>query len=172
MMEMSATPSDFEPVLQTCWPRIYQVAMRMTGNAAEAEEVSQQAFFLAFQAWDRFEGKAQPETWLFRIAVNACRKHLMEKRRRGHASLEAQTVSYRPEDPLVARERKEGVARAMEALSPSQRLVLTLFCVDGLSHGQIAEILECPEGTVWSRLYHAKKALQEKLEAEEVGHAS
>ncbi len=168
---MTPTPSGFEPVLQACWPRIYQVTLRMTGNAAEAEEVCQQTFFLAFQAWDRFEGKAQPETWLFRIAVNACRKHLMERRSRSHAPLEAQSASYRPEDPLVAGERKAGVGRAMEALSPAQRLVLTLFCVDGLSHGQIAEILGCPEGTVWSRLYHAKQALQEKLEAEEVEHA-
>lgn len=168
---MSTASSDFESVLQASWPRIHQVALRMTTNAVEAEEVTQQTFFLAFQAWDRFEGKAQPETWLFRIAVNACKRHLMEKRRRGHAPLETQTVSYLPEDPLLARERKERVSRAMEALSPSQRMVLTLFCVDGLSHEQIAEILDCPEGTVWSRLYHAKKALQDHLKSEEVEHA-
>lgn len=161
----------FETVIQSCWPRVYQVALRMTGKAAEAEEVAQQAFFLAFQAWPRFEGKAKPETWLFRIAVNACRKHLMDRRRRGHAPLDPEAAAVRPEDPLVAGERHAGVARAMAALSPAHRLILTLFCVDGLSHGQIAEILECPEGTVWSRLYHAKKALQTHLEAEEVGHA-
>lgn len=77
MGDVSDKPNPFETVIQACWPRIYQVAMRMTGNAVEAEEVAQQTFFQAFQAWDRFEGKAQPDTWLFRIAVNACRKHMM-----------------------------------------------------------------------------------------------
>ena len=95
----------------------------------------------------------------------------MEKRRRRHAPLAEKPLSSRPEDALLAREREEGVSRAMEALAPDLRLVLTLFCVDGLSHGQIAEILECPEGTVCSRLYRAKKALQEKLKEAEVEHA-
>ena len=159
---MSPEPLAFENVLESCWPRVYQVALRMTGRVSEAEEVAQQTFFLA---WERFEGKARPETWIFRIAVNACQKHLMEKRRRGGDSLDSHALAVHPGDPLVAREQQEQVARAMEVISPAHRLVLTLFCIDGLTHREIAEILDCPEGTVWSRLYHAKKALQEKLEA-------
>ena len=168
---MSTIPNGFEDVLRASWPRIYPVALRLMGNEAEAEELTQETFFLAYQAWDRFKGRSRPETWLFRIAVNVCRKRLME-RRRHPAPLEPESAAYRAEDPLVAGERKASVARAMEALSPGQRLVLTLFCVDGLSHGEIAEILDCPEGTVWSRLYLAKKALKTRLEAEEVHDAT
>jgi RNA polymerase sigma-70 factor (ECF subfamily) len=161
--------SEFEAVIRACWPRIYQLARRMTGRDAEAEDVAQQTFFLAFQAWSRFEGKSKPDTWLFRIAVNVCRRHLMDRHRR-RAAVPAPESDARPDDAVLARERREAVSRAMELLAPDQRLVLTLFCVDGLSHSQIAEILECPEGTVWSRLYHAKKSLLEKLEAAEVNH--
>lgn len=158
----------FEQVLESHWGPVYQLAYRMVQDPAEAEEIAQQAFFQAFRAWGKFEGRSSVRTWLFRIALNAGKKHLLDRKKRP-TPLEAEPPAP---PPTRADDRRERVSRALERLSPANRILLTLFCIEGTSCQAIAETLGCPEGTVWSRLYRAKKELEEAMrKMEETTHA-
>lgn len=166
---MSPDPrTPFEQVLEAHWATVQKLALRMTGNPGDAEEITQQTFFLAYRAWPGFEGRAKVTTWLFRIAVNAVKQHMIRERRQRAVPLDQAPpiVSHDP-DPIASRESLERFDRAFRAISPKHRMVLTLFCLDGLDHDAIAEILDCPVGTVWSRLHHARTALAKHLQPKE-----
>ncbi len=158
----------FETLIDAHWARVLGLALRMTGDRTEAEEIAQQTFFNAYRAWPEFEHRSTVTTWLFRIAVNTCKQHMLRRRRERALPLDdvALPITHDP-DPIEAREGQERIDAAMQAISPKQRMVLTLFCLDGLDHEAVAAILGCPLGTVWSRLYHARAALARQLEAEE-----
>lgn len=162
-----ASSAPFEPVVDAHWASILKLAYRMTGDANEAEEIAQQTFFLAYRAWSRFEQRSSVATWLFRIAANQCKRHLLERQRQNSIPLEqAPPLDTRDQDPFESREAQERLDRALQAIRPGHRLVLTLFCLDELDHASIAEVLGCPIGTVWSRLFHARAALARHLEKE------
>ena len=157
-------PEPFENVIDRHYPSIYRLARRMTGRPAEAEDIAQKTFLNAYAAWSRFEGRSSVRTWLFRIAVNLCHRWYRE-RGRAPSSLEVpEAIAVEGQDDRFE-ERDGQVRRAIDELKPAQRLVLTLFSLDGMTHREVAGILGCPEGTVWSRLYHAKKALEQKIRA-------
>lgn len=155
---------DFEAALEAHWASVFRLALRMTGDQNEAEEIAQHTFFLAYRAWSSFEGRSAVSTWLFRIAVNACRRHILQRRREEEVPLdEASSPVTHSEDRMELRELREQIDAALQQVSPAHRLVLTLFCIDQLNHESIAEILGCPVGTVWSRLFHARAALARQL---------
>lgn len=157
---MPEKPQDFSEVINRHWPGIYRLCLRMTGRPQDAEEVAQQSFFLAFRAWENFEGRSEVKTWLYRIAINACREYLT--RRGAGGELLVEPVAH-DENRLETAEKEEVVRRALNSLPPQHRLILTLFVIEDLAHKDIADILKCPEGTVWSRLYSAKQALEAAL---------
>lgn len=162
---MNSNNLDFQETLEAHWGSIFQLGLRMFGNASEAEEVAQQTFFKAYLAWHQFQGHSHIQTWLFRIGINVCRKQLQDRNRfQGHDP-EIESVVATPETDASSDDLKERVNRAMVALEPKHRLILTLFCIDGLRHIEIAGILDVPEGTVWSRLHTAKKKLGQKLQS-------
>ncbi len=164
---MQGPPGSFEPIIDAHWAKILGLALRMTGDRNEAEEIAQQTFFLAYRAWPEFEGRSSVLTWLFRIAVNTCKAHMIKWH--GNAAAvsldDVPPVVVHDHDPIEAREQRERIESAMQAISPKHRMVLTLFCVEELSHEAVAEVIGCPVGTVWSRLYNARAALARKLEA-------
>ncbi len=160
---MNANDETFSDAVDHHWKSIFQLGLRMFGNMADAEEAAQQTFFQAYLKWDQFEGRAQVKTWLFRIALNVCHKQLAQQGRFRGAPLDVEHQLAAPSPDRQAEEAKSAVSVAFGQLEPKHQLILTLFCIDGLKHSEISEILAVPEGTTWSRLHTAKTKLEEKL---------
>jgi RNA polymerase sigma-70 factor (ECF subfamily) len=144
-------------------PLVLALCLRLTGSQSAAEDAAQETFIAAFRALPAFPAQARLSTWLYRIAVREALRHRTRERRRQHEPLPDEAPGERVPDPAVSRERRELLARALDSLPAEQRVVLSLFAVDGLSHREIAEIMAVPEGTVWSRLHAAKKRLSAAL---------
>jgi RNA polymerase sigma factor (sigma-70 family) len=156
--------------------RLFGVVYNLTSNREDAADLTQDAFIKAFQSINRFQGQASFFTWLYRIAVNTTLTHLRKHRNRSFFSLEnmqedgaaAQLIDQLSDKrgadrDAQLRELQEKLNEAMQKLSIKHRTVITLFEIDGLSHAEIAEITECSEGTVRSRLHYAKQFLQGEL---------
>jgi len=156
---------DFDALVAEHWSAVHALARRLTRHAADADDATQQTFFQAFRAWPSFEGRAGGRTWLYRIALRVVARQQTERARRPDALGEYAAEADEPLERLERDEEAELVRRALLELTPIHRLVLTLFTHEGLKQREIAELLECPEGTVWSRLAHARAALQERIEA-------
>lgn len=156
--------------------RIHRVVVHMLRNEAEAEEVTQECFFRAFGALDRFDGRSEPFTWMYRIAVNLSLNMLRARKPRGQGTslddprVEGALVERRPSmaDPVaqnVNRELALALAEGVDRLSDTLRVTLILVAIDGLSHAEASEILGCPEGTVAWRVHEGRKQLKAFLEA-------
>ncbi len=155
---------------------IYNLALRLTNNPQEAEEVLQETFLSAFKAPDRFEGRSQIGTWLYRIAYNAA---LMRLRRREPVTssiddpvvteegemLPRQLVDWTtvPDEIALSGELRSTLDRAVASLSPSLRAVFVLRDIEGLSTAETAETLGLTEANVKVRLHRARLMLREKL---------
>ena len=148
----------FEQVYAECHRHIHALCVNLLGNSADAQDAFQDTFVAVAQALPRFRGEANVKTWVHRIAIRTAVK--LRARRRPTDELSDQLPA-----PLDDRAEADAVARAMAALSFEHRLVLSLFAIAGLTHAEIAETLAVPEGTVWSRLHHAKRKLGELLSA-------
>ena len=140
----------------------------MLGDMHEGEDAAQQTFLQAYRAWNRFRGKSTRKTWIFRIAANVCAR-ILEGRRRlvGEPSAVLEEAAIEDTNPAAKLEHEEqslAVDKTLQELSPAHRMVLVLFFLEELSHAEIAELLGCPEGTVWSRLHHARKAFAQRYQ--------
>ena len=163
--------SAFEPLVEKYRQRVWRLAYQVLHDREEAWDVAQEAFVRAFHSLPSFRGQSAFYTWLFRITVNvATDRH----RQRG-----AQARAFGPErvsedewvrstpdpgggpDQQAARaEQRERIRRALDALPPKARAIIMLSDVEGLSYREIAEVLNCPIGTVMSRLHNARKRLK------------
>ena len=154
----------------------------MLRNREDALDVVQETFTKAYQSLDRFKGDASFYTWVYRIAVNLCIDHQRRECQGTAASLEPSHGRWcgrrSPRNParhLGARatrieaprdaEIAQGVSRAIGELTPEHRAVILLREVEGLSYEEISQVLDCPKGTVMSRLHYARRQLQERLRA-------
>lgn len=158
--------------------RVYGIVYNMTSNREDAADLTQDSFIKAFQSIHRFGGQSSFFTWLYRIAVNSTLSHLRKARLRSFFSLEridseepvakeivaALTDKSGAERDTYVRELQEKLNDAMQKLSIKHRTVVTLFEIDGLSHQEIAEVMDCSVGTVRSRLHYAKQLLQSELQ--------
>lgn len=161
-------------------PRLRAVALKMTRNRDDAEDITQEALLKVWRYVGRFEGRAAVSTWLHRIVVNAALDRLCARRwevslsdgRRapddgecaGPARAEG-TCADTPEDLLGRAEVGAAVRGAMATLSPVHRQVLALRELEGESYQAIARLARCPVGTVMSRLHHARHRLGDDLAA-------
>ena len=153
----------------------YRVAMRITGRHADALDAVQDSFIRAFERLESFKGESTFKTWLLRIVSNRSLDLLRKRKVRLAVSLdrpdddgEASIVveDERADDPgrrLEQGEAADRIQAAIDRLPPAQKTVFAMFAIEELSYGQIAEALGIPIGTVMSRLYHARKRLQEYL---------
>lgn len=153
--------------------RLYGTLVHMIGSTHEARDVAQEAFVQAFQKLKTFRQESAFYSWLFRIAYNrAISRH--RRRRTGTASVDAlrettgtEPTDDRPEsDPahnLYTAERQALVASALAELAEEYRTVIILREMEGLSYEEIAELVDCPVGTVRSRIHRARSELREKL---------
>jgi RNA polymerase sigma-70 factor (ECF subfamily) len=156
---------EFEGVVNDHWADIFRLGILMFADETEAEEVAQQTFFKAYTAWDSFEGRSSVRTWLFRIAINVCRRNLKTRKRFQGERLDRHIDLADPEIDPREEQMKEKVRQALKQLAPPHRLILTLFCIEGMKHQEIARIFDVPEGTVWSRLHKAKQELRREFQA-------
>jgi RNA polymerase sigma-70 factor (ECF subfamily) len=161
--------------------RVYRLAVHLLKNTAEAEDVTQEAFVRAYGAIQRFDGRSEPFTWLYRIAVNLSLNTIRSRKTSKNAGnaddprIEAALVERRPgmADPArqaTDRELASTLCSGIDSLSETLRTTLVLVAIDGLSHAEASAVLGCPEGTVAWRVHEARKKLKEFLA--ERGHSA
>jgi len=172
---LSGKTAALEPLFLKYRERIYRICYRMVFNKDDALDLTQETFLKALRAIDTFKKESRFYTWLCQIAVNAAIDFLRKKGRKRNVSFdeivfdESRLAGVRvpgSSTPLKQIELKEMgrvVARAVNSLTEDHRAVFSLFAVSDFSYRDIAEILGCPEGTVMSRLFYARKKLQDAL---------
>ena len=141
----------------------------LNGSADEAEDAAQEVFIAAARGLDSYRGEASPKTWLFRIAINHCRRKLQQQRTR-LALVNALGSALRlfgheqsPEERAEVSERDRSLWAAVDALDEKHRLVIILRYVQELPVTEIAQMLEVNEGTVHSRLHYARSQLARQI---------
>ena len=150
--------------------RMWKVAVHMLGNAAEADDVVQETFLRAFRGLDRFDGRAELSTWLYRIVVNLSLNALRARSRAGGVDVDdprlGSALVAEGDDPAAAadvRRRTLQLLRALEQLSVTLRTTVVLVAIEGLGHREAAEVLGCAEGTVAWRMHEARRLLKDRL---------
>ena len=159
--------------------RVQRLIGRMVRDVDLVEDIAQETFIRAYRALHQFRGDAQFYTWLYRIAVNTAKKFLLDLKRNPTVSDDALKTdddgdeTFRrdsepineetPESVLAAKEVGLAVTAALNALPDDLRLALTLREMDGMSYEDIAEAMNCPIGTVRSRIFRAREAISAKV---------
>jgi RNA polymerase sigma-70 factor, ECF subfamily len=159
--------------------RIERLIGRMVRDADLVEDIAQETFIRAYRALAQFRGEAQFYTWLYRIAVNTAKKALGDLKRDPLVSENALrggdeedetsavenelTTAETPETVLAAKEIAAAVNSAMDALPEELRQAVSLREIEGLSYEEIAEVMNCPIGTVRSRIFRAREAISVKI---------
>jgi RNA polymerase sigma-70 factor (ECF subfamily) len=159
--------------------KVVKLVMRYVRNPADAEDVAQDAFIKAYRALPQFRGDSAFYTWLYRIAVNTAKKALMEMKRdptvteSALAARDDEDETSRvenelsdgetPDAVLASKQVAAAVNSAMLSLSEELRQAITLREIEGLSYEEIAELMNCPIGTVRSRIFRAREAIAERL---------
>ena len=156
--------------------RIAKLIARYVHDPSEVLDVAQEAFMKAFRAMPRFRGDSAFYTWMYRIAINAAKNHLAAQARRpresgvdvtdaeqfdGVADLKEYAT---PEGLALTEEIQQTVIAAIEALPEDLKVAISLRELEGLSYEDIARIMECPIGTVRSRIFRAREAINARLE--------
>src|SRR6478672_3393076 len=142
--------------------RALQIARRILGDSAEAEDVVHDVFSRLCQGPMKFDGKAACSTWLYRVMVNSCINTLRARRRRSRLDHEPQ-IPLDPEVSATGAELHQQLLACIKELSPQHQQVLMLRELRGLSYPEIASMLGVPEGTVKSALNRARQRLQEAM---------
>lgn len=156
--------------------RIYRLAVHLLRDAAEAEDVTQDTFVRAYGALDRFDGRSEPFTWMYRIAVNLSLNAIRSRKSGRKATTpddpriegilaDLKSVEADPARLATQRQAANALCDGIDELSETLRTTLILVSVDGLSHGEAAAVLGCPEGTVAWRVHEARKKLRAYLES-------
>ena len=155
--------------------RVAALVGRFIHDAQEAEDVCQEAFIKAYRALPLFRGDSAFYTWLYRIAVNTAKNHLVSRNRRPPASdldVDEAEVSEigtvlreieNPEGSLATEKLKQAINTAVEDLPEDLRTAFTLREFSGLSYEDITEVMDCPVGTVRSRIFRAREAIDKKI---------
>ncbi len=163
----------FNELVQRHHARIYGLAYRMLGNPDDASDATQEAFLEAYKSLPSFQFQSKFLTWLYRVGINVCQqyKRKADSRERTFTSytkdfqeIEGRSANGHPDRVLLKAERDQLVQHAIDQLPSKQRMVITLFYMQQMKYREIAELLDCSEGTVASRLNTAVKNLKLKLE--------
>lgn len=157
--------------------KIVSLVTRYVRDPDQALDITQEAFLKAYRALPRFRGDAAFYTWMYRIAVNTAKNYLASQRRRPmEVELDLQDPEQfdlqaklketdTPEGVALSRELHTTVERAIAALPDDLRMAIVLRELDGMSYEQIAQTMECPVGTVRSRIFRARDAISKKIGA-------
>ncbi|HEY7904544.1 MAG TPA: RNA polymerase sigma factor RpoE [Casimicrobiaceae bacterium] len=166
----------FEMLVMKYQRKLTRLLSRLVRDPAEVEDVTQEAFIKAYRALPGFRGDSAFYTWLYRIGINTAKNYLVALGRRAPTSTsfdneEAESFedadalrdNSTPEGELIGKEIANTVNRAMEALPEDLRTAITLREIEGLSYEEIANVMNCPIGTVRSRIFRAREAIAAEL---------
>ena len=164
------------PLVEKYKRMVHRLALQITKNHEDANDVMQETFIKVYQSIHTFRQEAAFETWIYRITVNEALNFVKRRERRRESPLSTTEESEydpsvrqkaeRTNDPLINAEKTElrhWVTKAVNSLSLKHRIVVILHELEGLTHAEIASILNCSEGTVRSRLHYARKQLRSLL---------
>jgi len=155
--------------------KIAGLISRFVRDPQEVEDVMQESFIKAYRALPRFRGDAAFYTWLYRIAINTAKNYLVARSRRPpgvdidaeeaefYEGSEPLKESENPENRLATDELKAAIDKAIQSLPDELKSAVTLREFDGLSYEQIAQVMDCPVGTVRSRIFRAREAIDKKI---------
>ncbi len=153
--------------------RLISTAFKFVKDVQIAEDVVQDSFIKAYKALESFREDSSFYTWIYRITVNTSKNFLVSKKRKSEllnsdlseeASYEIEPVeTYSPEDFLQATQLKKVITETIDQLGEDTRTALTLRELDGLSYEQIAEVVNCPVGTVRSRIFRGREVIDEAI---------
>lgn len=166
--------ADFDRIVDLHRKQVYGLAYQLTGNHEDADDISQEVFIRAYRSIRKFRGKAKISTWLYRITVNLSINYMKKKLKYAHEHTDEEAfdgkadpiVPEQPGDPLQeieAEELAQGIRMATESLPVKEKTVFILRVNQDLPYKEIARILDCPIGTVMSRLNRARRKLRDKL---------
>lgn len=156
--------------------RVVALVSRFIPDFAEAQDVTQEAFIKAYRALPNFRGESQFYTWMYRIAVNTAKNYLVSRNRRTPIrdidvddaeffADEGNMKDVASPEKLIARDQLQQVVfDAIAALPEDLRMAITLREMDGLSYEDIAQVMNCPIGTVRSRIFRAREAIEKKMQ--------
>lgn len=156
--------------------KVISLISRYVRNQADVADVAQEAFIKAYRALPNFRGESAFYTWLYRIAVNTAKNYLVSQGRRAPANdVDAEDAEYyegsdalkefaSPERLMLSDEIKKVVFETLETLPEELRMAISLRELDGMSYEDIAIIMDCPVGTVRSRIFRAREAIDKKLQ--------
>ena len=165
----------FEVLVAANQRKVYNLCLRMTGNAEDAEDLAQEAFFRAYQNLASYKGESAFSAWLYRLTSNVCIDHLRRERKREKSSLTYLDESgapqeidipderFAPERTLERRQVGERIQEGLDTLTPEHRKILILRELGGLSYDEIAARLGLSAGTVKSRISRARQSLSKFL---------
>jgi len=166
----------FELLVAKYQRRLARLISRFVRDAAEVEDVTQEAFIKAYRALPAFRGESAFYTWLYRIGINTAKNYLLSLGRRAptftlHDADEAEDFEEgsllhevsTPENEMMSKQVVEVVNSSLQQLPDDLRTALTLREIDGLSYEEIAVVMDCPVGTVRSRIFRAREAVAENL---------
>ncbi|MFL0799097.1 MAG: RNA polymerase sigma factor RpoE [Agarilytica sp.] len=157
--------------------KIISIISRYIKDSAEVYDVSQEAFIKAYRAIGNFRGDSAFYTWIYRIAINTAKNHLVSRGRRPPSrDVDVEDAEYyagsdrlkdvaTPEGQLMRDELKAVVDKAIKDLPEDLRTAVTLREMEGLSYEEIADVMECPVGTVRSRIFRARESIEKQMEA-------
>ncbi|MEM9396355.1 MAG: RNA polymerase sigma factor RpoE [Pseudomonadota bacterium] len=155
--------------------KIHSLISRFVHDADEVQDVAQEAFIKAYRALPGFRGDSAFYTWLYRIAINTAKNHLVSRSRRPPGTdVELEDAQYMesagalrdqetPENAFFGEELRQTVNGALAALPDDLRTAVSLREFDGMSYEEIAEVMECPVGTVRSRIFRAREAIDKSV---------
>ncbi len=156
--------------------KLFRLLSRLIRDPAEIEDVAQEAFIKAYRALPNFRGESAFYTWLYRIAINTAKNYLVAQGRRAPTQTETEIEDAEnfedgealrtedtPERMLLSKQVAEAVNRAIERLPEDLRTAIVLRELEGLSYEEIAVSMNCPIGTVRSRIFRAREAVAEEL---------
>lgn len=166
----------FELLVLKYQRKLARLLSRMVRDPAEIEDITQESFIKAYRALPQFRGESAFYTWLYRIAVNTAKNYLVAKGRRAPTTTEFNAEEAEgfeeaellrdiatPDAELQTKQIAEAVNKAVEALPEELRTAITLREIEGLSYEEIAQMMDCPIGTVRSRIFRAREAIAEKI---------
>jgi RNA polymerase sigma-70 factor (ECF subfamily) len=155
--------------------KVMNIVSRYVKNSGDVADVTQEAFIKAYRALPNFRGESAFYTWLYRIAVNSAKNYLTSQSRKPPASdVDAQEADFydgsdalkenaSPEKTLLSEELQDKLFAAIENLPEDLRTAITLREIEGLSYEEIAGVMECPVGTVRSRIFRAREAIDKVI---------
>lgn len=167
--------SAFDDLVNRYSSRVVNIAYSLLSDREDSLDAAQEIFIKVYKNISTFRGESSVSTWIYRITKNVCTDFLRKRKavvislddeKDDEQKLEIADESSSPEEVFERKEKITLVRNAIAALDENQRMVITLFDINGLSYDEIASVLRCPIGTVKSRLYRARDSLRKILSAD------